>query len=151
MSQSRRRILPPVWLGACLLAAVALHFFLPLASFAAPWLRIVGVAVMLFGIFMSATAAGAFNRAGTPVIPFERSTVLLTGGWYRFTRNPMYLGMTLALLGSGVALGTVGALLPLPVFIVLIETLFIRGEEEFLEEIFGQQYRDFRARVRRWI
>jgi len=149
--QHKRRILPPVWLAVCLLAAVALHFFLPLLDYATLWLRIVGVAVLLFGIYMSASAAGAFNRAGTPVVPFEKSTVLLTDGWYRFTRNPMYLGMTLALLGSGVALGSVGALLPLPVFVVLIETLFIRGEEEFLEEIFGQQFRDFRARVRRWI
>jgi len=149
--QHKRRILPPVWFAACLLAAVALHFFLPILDYATLWLRIAGVAVLLFGIYMSASASGAFNRAGTPVVPFERSTVLLTDGWYRFTRNPMYLGMTLALLGSGVALGSVGALLPLPVFVVLIETLFIRGEEVFLEEIFGQQFRDFRARVRRWI
>jgi len=149
--QAKRRILPPMWLAACLLAALALHFFLPIAIFATLSLRIAGVAVLLLGIFMSASAAGAFDRAGTPVVPFERSTVLLTNGWYRFTRNPMYLGMTLSLLGSGIALGSVGALLPLPVFIVLIEALFIRGEERFLEEIFGEDFRRYRASVRRWL
>jgi protein-S-isoprenylcysteine O-methyltransferase Ste14 len=148
--QGKRRILPPVWFAACLLAAVALHFFLPVASFALLPVRIAGAVIMVFGIYMSATASGAFDRAGTPVVPFERSTVLLTDGWYRYTRNPMYLGMTLALAGSGVALGSVGALLPLPVFIVLIETLFIRGEEEFLEEIFGEDFRRYRTQVRRW-
>jgi len=146
----RRCILPPVWLLAGLLAAMALDYLLPIVDFHNPPLRIAGIALILFGIVMSATAAGAFRRAGTPVIPFERSTALLVTGWYRFTRNPMYLGMVLSLLGTGLSLGSVGALLPLPVFVVLIESLFIRHEERFLEEIFGQQYRDFRARVRRW-
>ncbi len=149
--QGRRFILPPVWLAACLLAAIALDYFLPIVNFGVAPVRVAGVILILFGIFMSATAARAFSKAGTPVIPFERSTALVTTGWYRYTRNPMYLGMTLSLLGSGVALASVGALLPLPVFIVLIETLFIRGEERFLDEIFGQQYRDFRARVHRWL
>lgn len=149
--EARRRVLPPVWLAFCLFASLSLDYLLPLVDFHSVPLRVAGVVLILFGILMSATAARAFSRAGTPVIPFEISKVLVTTGWYRITRNPMYLGMVLSLLGTGMSLGSVGALLPLPVFVLLIEALFIRGEERFLEEIFGQQYRDFRARVRRWL
>jgi len=149
--ERRRRILPPVWLLACLLASMALDYLLPIVAFHNLPLRIAGVTLILFGIAMSATAAGAFRKAGTPVIPFERSTALLVTGWYRYTRNPMYLGMVLSLLGTGLSLGSVGALLPLPAFVVIIESLFIRGEERFLEELFGQRYLDYRARVRRWL
>jgi protein-S-isoprenylcysteine O-methyltransferase Ste14 len=147
----KRSVLPPVWLLLCLLATLALDYLLPIVDFQNLPVRIGGIVLVLFGILMSATAAGTFKKVGTPVIPFERSTTLVTSGWYRFTRNPMYLGMALSLLGTALALGSVGAFLPLPAFVVLIEALFIRGEERFLEEIFGQQYRDFRARVRRWI
>jgi len=149
--QGKRRVLPPVWLFFCLFASLTLDYLLPLVSFHNLPLRIAGVVLILFGILMSATAAASFGKAGTPVIPFERSTALVTRGWYRFTRNPMYLGMTLSLLGTGLALNSVGALLPLPVFIVLMEMLFIRGEERFLEEIFGDEYRSYSLRVRRWL
>jgi protein-S-isoprenylcysteine O-methyltransferase Ste14 len=77
--------------------------------------------------------------------------VLVTSGWYRITRNPMYLGMVVVLCGVALMAGSVGAWLPLPAFIAVIHYRFIRGEERFLEEIFGQPYRDYRARVRRWI
>jgi protein-S-isoprenylcysteine O-methyltransferase Ste14 len=75
----------------------------------------------------------------------------VTTGWFRFTRNPMYLGMVIMALGAGLALGSLGALLPLPVFVAIIQTQFIRGEERMLTEIFGQQYTDYRARVRPWL
>jgi protein-S-isoprenylcysteine O-methyltransferase Ste14 len=147
----RRRVLPPVWFAGCLLLAVALHWLLPIFPFDVLPGRLFGAALILSGIFLSATAAGAFKRAGTPVIPFETSTVLLTDGWYRYTRNPMYLGMTLALMGFGLALGSVGGLLPVAAFVAVIHTQFIRGEERLLTEIFGQQYLDYCTRVRRWL
>ena len=100
---------------------------------------------------MAITAAGAFRRAGTPVIPFEPSTTLVTGGWFGVTRNPMYLGLALILSGVALIDGTLGAFLPLPVFIAIMHFRFIRAEERFLEGIFGEPYRAYRARVRRWV
>ena len=100
---------------------------------------------------MTASSAGAFKRAGTPVVPFETSTALVIRGWYRVTRNPMYLGLALVLAGVGVLQGSVGALLPLPVFIAILHFRFILGEERLLEELFGEEFRAYRLRVRRWI
>ena len=93
----------------------------------------------------------SFTRAGTPVVPFERSTTLVTGGSYRFTRNPMYLGMVLLLSGVAALLGTLSPWLVIPIFTAVIQTNFIRGEERFLEELFGDSYRAYKTRVRRWI
>ena len=85
------------------------------------------------------------------MVPFEPSTVLVTEGAFRFTRNPMYLGLVLLLAGIAIALGSVGALLPIPVFVWIIQAWFILGEERFLEEIFGEAYLAYKSRVRRWL
>jgi protein-S-isoprenylcysteine O-methyltransferase Ste14 len=143
-------VLPPVWLLMALVASFALDRWWPIARLVqAPW-KYAGYLPLALGAFMAITAAGAFRRAGTPVIPFEHSTTLVTGGWFRVTRNPMYLGLSLILLGVALIDGTLGAFLPLPLFVAILHFRFIRAEERFLEGIFGDQYRDYRAQVRRW-
>ena len=149
--KEQRKIVPPVYMLLALLAMVVLHYVIPLADLIAPPLSYVGLVPLLVGITVCATAARMFDRAGTPIRPFERSTVLVTGGLYRYTRNPMYLGLTLILLGVWLLLGTASALLPIAVFIWVIQEGFIRGEERFLDAIFGEQYRGYKSRVRRWI
>lgn len=149
--KEQRKIVPPVYMLLALLAMVVLHYVIPLADLIAPPLSYVGLVPLLVGITVCATAARMFDRAGTPIRPFERSTVLVTGGLYRYTRNPMYLGLTLILFGVWLLLGTASALLPIAVFIWVIQEGFIRGEERFLDAIFGEQYRGYKSRVRRWI
>jgi len=100
---------------------------------------------------MSAISAGAFRKAGTGIRPFEEATSLVTTGFYRFTRNPMYLGMFLMLIGVAILLGSIGAVFPAIVFIMIIRNNFVLGEEQFMEASFGQQYLDYKARVRRWL
>jgi protein-S-isoprenylcysteine O-methyltransferase Ste14 len=151
VSKPVRRVLPPVWLALCIVTGYALNRLLPIAHlFSEPW-KYGGAILILLGGVMAATAANLFRRADTPVIPFHPSTVLVTTGWYRFTRNPMYLGMVLVACGVAIVQGSVGAWLPVPVFIAILQLRFIRGEEEFLEGIFGEDYRLFKVRVRRWL
>ncbi len=147
----QRRILPPIWLGFCLAAELVFHFWYPRYVFATPFTTIAGIAILMLGLMMAAMAAGAFHRAGTPLVPFERSTRLVTDGWYRYTRNPMYLGMTLVLLGGGIALGELSALLPVPVFVFVMQKYFVLDEEKMLTELFGDDYRAYQRRVRRWL
>ena len=150
MSAPARRVLPPVWLLMALVASFALDRYSPIARLvSAPW-KYLGYIPMALGAVMAITAAQAFRRASTPVVPFEHATTLVTGGWFRVTRNPMYLGLTLILFGVALIDGTLGAFLPLPVFVGILHWRFIRAEEHFLEGIFGEQYRTYRTRVRRW-
>jgi protein-S-isoprenylcysteine O-methyltransferase Ste14 len=147
----KRRILPPARLAIMLVVMFVLHLWVPLVTFRNLVLIVSGNLLLLFGLFMTASAAGAFKRAGTPVVPFERSTRLVVDGWYRFTRNPMYLGMALILFGAGIALGSLGALLPTAAFVASIQSHFVEDEETLLTETFGDEYRAYQSRVRRWI
>lgn len=114
------------------------------------WLAILiaagGLAIMLL-------AAWQFRRAGTTVNPMrpEDSSELVSGGIYRLTRNPMYLGDVFLLTGWGLYLSAPVALLLIPLFILWIDRFQIPGEEAALEARFGPAYRQYRERVRRWI
>jgi protein-S-isoprenylcysteine O-methyltransferase Ste14 len=149
--EEKRRIIPPVWLLATLLASAALHHWLPLRQLVpSPW-TYAGVVLIVLSLLLGAPAVLAFRRAHTPIVPFERSTALVTSGAFRLTRNPMYSGMVLLLLGVATLLGSLGAYLPIPLFVWIIQKNFIEGEERFLTEIFGEQYLAYRRRVRRWL
>ena len=149
--EQTRRVIPPVYLLLSLVSMTLLHTYVPIAQLIARPYSYAGAVLVVMGIAMAGYSAISFDRAGTPVVPFEPSTVLVTGGFYRITRNPMYLGMVLLLLGFATLLGTLSAFLPLPVFVLIIQEWFIKGEERFLEETFGEQYVAFKKRVRRWI
>ncbi|HEY3488423.1 MAG TPA: isoprenylcysteine carboxylmethyltransferase family protein [Gammaproteobacteria bacterium] len=149
--EQKRKILPPVYLLAALGAMAALHYTAPLLKFIpSPW-RYAGVLLIAAGVAVAITAALSFKRAGTAVIPFEPSTALVTDGLYNITRNPMYLGMILVLGGAALLFGSLSAWIPVPLFYWIINTNFIRGEERFLEEIFGEQYMQYKRKVRRWL
>lgn len=105
------------------------------------------------GLLIDLVSVAAFIRARTTVNPLapDKANALVVGGLYRFSRNPMYLGMLLILAGWAAWLAQPLALPVLIVFIVLIEILQIRPEERALEEKFGDDYRAYKKRVRRWI
>jgi protein-S-isoprenylcysteine O-methyltransferase Ste14 len=92
-----------------------------------------------------------FVRARTAIIPNRPATALVTGGPFRYTRNPMYLSLTLFYLGVTLLLGTVWPLLLLPVVLLVLHAAVIRREERHLDEAFGPAYAEYRARVRRWL
>ncbi|TLY57361.1 MAG: isoprenylcysteine carboxylmethyltransferase family protein [Gammaproteobacteria bacterium] len=149
--EPKRKIVPPVYLLLAMSTMLGLHRWAPLARLIAPPYTYFGVAFIALALALGVPAIGAFQKAGTPVIPFERATALVTSGSFRFTRNPMYLGMALLLFGVAVLLGSAGAFLPIPVFVWIIQMRFIRGEERFLEDLFGKHYVAYKSRVRRWI
>ncbi|HSY06503.1 MAG TPA: isoprenylcysteine carboxylmethyltransferase family protein [Steroidobacteraceae bacterium] len=145
------RIIPPGWLLLALLAAAALHHWLPIAPLLKPPESWLGALPFGAGMALAAAGVGAFRLAGTPVIPFARPTALVTTGVYRVTRNPMYLGITLIFCGAAGMLGSVGALLPLPLLIWILQQGYIVREERLLAQLFGGDYLQYRHRVRRWL
>jgi protein-S-isoprenylcysteine O-methyltransferase Ste14 len=149
--EKKRKIVPPAYLLGTVILMGLLQYFLPIYRFVEPPLAFAGIVVILLGVIMTAISAGAFLKVDTGVVPFDEAKVLVTTGFYRFTRNPMYLGMFLILLGLAFMFGSVSALLPLPVFFLIIRNNFVLGEERFCEAAFGQQFLDYKSRVRRWI
>lgn len=115
--------------------------------------RLLALALLAAGLGVELSGVWAFARARTTVNPLrpERARALVTGGVYRITRNPMYLGMVLLLLAWAVQLGAALALLAPPLFIAYIGRFQIRPEEQRLQALFGDAYRAYCARVRRWL
>jgi len=128
-----------------------MHMNVPVRQYIHEPLAYIGVVGVCLGIIMAAISAGMFRKAGTGIKPFDEATTLVTNGFYRYTRNPMYLGMFLMLAGVALLMGTVGAALPVLGFILIIRNNFVLGEERFLEANFGQQYLDYKSEVRRWL
>lgn len=151
MSARRPRILPPVYLLAAVIAMLALHRWLPIRQLVSgPW-RWTGLALAILGLALGGSAARLFRRRGTTIRPGETSTALMTDGPFRFTRNPIYVGMIVVLAGIAVGLGSLSPWFVIPLFIVAIATDVIPAEEAMLGETFGEAYLNYQSRVRRWI
>jgi len=148
---ARHRIIAPVYFLASAAASVGLHLGMPIAALVPSPVNLAGGVLVAAGLGITLWAAGLFHMAGTPVRPFKQSTALVTSGVYKWTRNPMYLGLASALLGVALLLGSLGAFIPIPFFIWQIRRKFVLPEEEFLEGIFGGRYLEYKARVRRWL
>ncbi len=147
----KRVIYPPMWLAFGLVAVFTLNEFYPGPRFTSTLFQVVGGAVILLGLVLLVIAGGLFRRAGTDLIPFRNVSALVTDGVYRYTRNPMYLGMALVLLGCALTVGAAHALVIPVVFAVIIDLRFIRPEEAMLRELFPVEFPVYCARVRRWI
>lgn len=106
----------------------------------------VGVVVILAGVVSFKIADTTVN----PLSPDDASTLVIAG-IYRFTRNPMYLGMLMILCGVAVYLGTLSSALLLPVFVLYMNALQIKPEEIALENLFGENYREYKYAVGRWL
>lgn len=144
---------PPLWMLIIAAAEWALSRYWPLRTvLAAPYTR-VGWVVMALAVVPAAAAFVQFRCARTTVNPHrpERAAVLVTSGVYAWTRNPMYLGLWLVLLGWALRLGTVSALIGAVLFIPLIERAQIRAEEQALRRRFGAEYERYCQVVHRWL
>ncbi|HEU5434628.1 MAG TPA: isoprenylcysteine carboxylmethyltransferase family protein [Thermomicrobiales bacterium] len=141
---------PAIYGGAVLLGLLAQRIKpLPLAP---RWLaRPLGVLLALGSLLLGGWAARTMRRAGTPLEPWEPSTALVTDGPYRFSRNPIYLAMTL--LGAGIALATNAAWVLATALAAagVVEKGVIGREERYLARRFGERYDDYRERVGRWL
>ena len=112
---------------------------------------IAGAVLFVIGAAIAASALIIFHRARTTTVPGQLSAKLVTWGPYRFTRNPMYVGLTLAYLGEAALLKQIWPLVLLPLTLAYVNWTVIPLEEARLQEVFGNEYAQYRARVRRWI
>lgn len=146
-----RRVMPPVYLLLAVVSMTLLHLAAPGARLVHDPYRSAGIPIIAIGLVLVLWVAGMFRRAGTTIRPFQESTALVVDGPFRWSRNPIYLGMVIALFGIAIVLGSITPLAVIPAFAILIDRKFVRAEERILEARFGEAYRAYVARVRRWI
>jgi protein-S-isoprenylcysteine O-methyltransferase Ste14 len=145
---------PPLLFLAALLLGFVLDRLLPL-PFPVPGIdlvhRIAGGSLTLLGLALAAAGIRNFSRAGTPVRSIKPTRALVTAGIHGWTRNPIYLGMFLLYAGIGVAARSPWALLLTLPLAITIRYGVVAREETYLERRFGDAYRNYKARVRRWL
>lgn len=149
--KTQRRVMPPVYFLLTVLLIAALHWFVPVARIIESPITYIGLLFIGFGFVVVVVPARAFEAHATTIRPFEDSDALVTGGFYRISRNPMYLGMVIILIGIAILLGTLISFLPIPIFAMSMRQRFILKEEAMLTEKFGEKYREYKKSVRRWI
>ena len=149
----KNKIPPPVWLlafgGVMWLVASSDYGY----RIEIPYALLFALAIGIAGIYCSASGMREFNRASTTVNPLkpEEASTLVTTGIFQRTRNPMYVGLLLILTGWAVWLSGLGNLPLLLVFVLVINELQIKPEEQALQALFGKEYAAYCQRVRRWI
>jgi len=144
------RIYPPHYLALSVAIILILDAFVTSYIFGG-WIPYLGLIPMFLGLGVTGYAALQFRRAKTNLVPFTESTTLVIKGLYRYTRNPMYLGMELLLIGLAVYTDTPYGWLVVIIFPIIIHNLFIMKEEQQMIETFGDDYLEYRGRVRRWV
>ena len=142
---------PPRLAAVFLLFCWALHHFSPEKTIAHLPLPLLGTLAMFSGFAIMIRAWWFFKQMKTPICPTATPQVLVTWGPFRFSRNPIYLGMLLMLMASTFFMGTLPAVFAPLAFFVTIDRFFIPYEERNLEQQFGQQYLNYTRDVRQWI
>ena len=141
---------PPLILASFILLGLALDWLRPAAFLPSAVQYAAGAALIALALTLSISAIVCFTRAGTNIPTYRPATALVVAGPYRFSRNPIYVGMILLLLGIGVmvdSLWLIGLAAP---FAFVLRYGVIAREERYLEAKFGDAYRAYRERVRRW-
>lgn len=145
---------PPVLFLGALGLGLGLDYLVPSdLPFAAPvWTRSAGGAAgIAAGVLLIGWAFWLFRRAGTEVDPYRPTSAIVSSGPYRYSRNPIYVGLVLVYAGLAALFGGPWCWLLLPVAIAVLHFGVIRREEAYLERRFGDDYRAYRGRVRRWL
>jgi protein-S-isoprenylcysteine O-methyltransferase Ste14 len=146
--------IPPLALWAVFaVAVVALAHFVPDGNLAFPGSRAVSVAALVAGVAVAVAGVIQFRRAKTTVNPLapSRATTVVASGVYRFSRNPMYLGMAAALLGVAAWSSTLLGYILVPVFCAYMTRFQIKPEEQALLAAFGDEFERYMRQVRRWV
>ena len=143
---------PPLIYLPTLLVGLALHFAFPVSFLPGYWLQLaIGLPLIGASIIVMASASRTMRRAGTEVNPYKPTTAIVVQGPYRFSRNPMYLSLTLLYLGIAISLSAFWVLVLAPIPFAIINLGVIKREERYLEQRFRQEYMSYKARVRRWL
>lgn len=152
MDTANAVVRPPFAWALAVAAGLALDWLLPLpfvpAVVPTVW---AGGAVFAAGLALAAWAIASFRRAGTRVETYKPTTSIVAMGPYRFTRNPIYIGMFLGQIGLAIGFDSLWLLAALVPFCLVIRYGVVAREEAYLERKFGAPYIDYKARVRRWL
>jgi len=147
----KTKIVPDTWFFILLVLSFLSHYLVPLAGGVPHPYHLTGIALVVLGFALTLAANWMMIKNRTTNMPGGTPEMLMTKGPFKISRNPVYLGMTIILLGVEILLGSLSALIIPVIFVIIIDRLFIKPEEEVLANRFGERYLEYKKSVRRWI
>lgn len=145
------RIKPPYIAFALLFLSWLVDYLFPQFRLIFGAYRHIGILVFAFGLSITFSSFYLFKKSKTPIIPGQKPKFMVAEGTYKFTRNPMYLGVTIALAGVAIYLGNLFSFITPLIFFLVMNFYFVPFEEKLLENIFGKKYLDYKKKVGRWV
>ena len=149
--KSTMPIKPPHIAFTLLLLSSLVDYLFPQFRLIPESYRYLGIVVLLFGLSITFYSFYLFKKNKTPILPGQKPTFVVMEGPYKFTRNPMYLGVSIALLGASIYFKNLLSLASPLIFFAIINIVYVQREEKLLEQIFGEKYLDYKTKVRRWL
>ena len=146
-----KSVLPPTLVLSCLVSMIVLHWLLPITPMLPTPFNLLGLMSLVLGLVLNLAADRAFKIARTNVNTFDEPDTLVTYGLFRYSRNPMYLGFVLILVGAWMLLGSASPLMGVAVFFLVSNCYYIPFEEHMLAKKFGKEFEAYTSRTRRWI
>lgn len=141
---------PPVIFGVPLAAALYENTSHPIPFATRPVAMFLGIAIFVVALFLFVSAVMQFRKAGTEVVPYRPTTAIIEAWPYSFSRNPIYLSMTIMYIGISLIFNSWWPIFLLPLVLLVMHRGVILREEAYLSRKFGDTYRTYKQRVRRW-
>ncbi len=145
------KINPPIIYQSFIVLMIAIYFLLPKTRIIQFPFNLVGAFLFLFGAYVAISTRKSFKKMNTPMPPSSKPNMLHTNGAFRYTRNPMYLGIAIGLLGLAVLMSSFLNFVFPVIFLIITDVAYVRLEEKILEDELVDEYLDYKNRVRRWI
>jgi protein-S-isoprenylcysteine O-methyltransferase Ste14 len=144
-------VLPPLLYGSALVVVLALRWFWPMPIFGCSVALSSGLALIVLAVAIAIWGRRTMHAAGTNISPLRPTTAVVTTGPYRFSRNPLYLALTLFYLGLTLTFNTWWGIVVLIPLLTIMHRGVVLREERYLEQKFGEPYRQYRSTVRRYL
>lgn len=142
---------PPLIFLLFMLLGQGLQYVWPVTISSSLVVKLIGVGLIVFGLFIIALVSRSFTRVETNIEPWKPTTKIVSSGVFAYSRNPVYSAFCLVVIGAGCVLNSVWLLISFLPSAILVYHVAITKEEAYLEQKFGEQYLSYKRKVRCWI
>lgn len=146
-----KKVIPPILFILCIAVMIGLNIFVPEQKYLEPPYTYLGILLIIIGLVMAIRIRKIFDQIGTEIDTFKRPRKLVKSGLFRISRNPIYLGFTISLIGIWLLIGNLVSLIGIVIFFLISNIWYIPYEEKNMEKEFGNDYKVYKSKVRRWI
>ncbi|UXP31742.1 isoprenylcysteine carboxylmethyltransferase family protein [Reichenbachiella agarivorans] len=146
-----KKIIPPILFFFCIIIMVATRILFVVKEIIPTPYNYSGILLIALGIMITITVRKRFEKIDTEIHTFKKPRKLVTTGLFKMSRNPIYLGFAISLIGVWILLGTVLPIIGCLIFIIITNFHYIPFEEQLMEKTFGDEFKEYKSKVRRWI